>query len=163
LYSNLKEGEDMWILLIIGFVIPLVYIGHLMSKLDKFLGGEGIKAQDDTICSVAIVLGEADLAKQVTQLLQKAGVPVLTLTEPFLVQREQCFRYLLALSENDADNIVLCKIGKKVYNIEKIISLCNDRRNENMFMREKIRYLPGANVTAQLLYESVMNSAEVEM
>lgn len=153
----------MWILLIIGFMIPLVYIGHLMSKLDKFLGKEGIQAQDDAICPVAIIFGEANLAKQVTQLLKKDGVPVLTLTEPFLVQQEQCFRYLFALSENDADNIVLCKIGKKVYNIEKIISLCNDRRNEEMFMSEKIRYLPCENVTAQLLYESVLHSAEVEM
>ena len=153
----------MWILLIIGFVIPLVYIGHLMSKLDKFLGKEGIKAQDDAICPVAIVLGAADLAKLVTQFLEKDGIPVLTLTEPFLVQKEQCFRYLFALSENDADNLVLCKIGKKVYNIENIISLCNDRRNEGMFKSEKIRYLMGENVTAQLIYESVLHSTEVEM
>ena len=153
----------MWILLIIGFVIPVVYIGYLISKLDKFLEEEGIKVQDDTICPVAIVLGGADLAKQVTQLLQKDGISVLTLTEPFLVQQEQCFRYLFALSDNDADNIVLCKIGKKVYNIEKIISLCNDRRNEGMLMSEKIKYLTGANVTAQLIYERVLNSTEVEM
>ena len=32
----------MWILVIIGFAIPIVYIGHLMSKLDKFLEKEGI-------------------------------------------------------------------------------------------------------------------------
>lgn len=152
----------MWILLIISFVILLVYIGHLVSKLDKFLEKEGIKAQDDEIGPVAIVLGGDDLAKQVTQLLQKNGISVLSLIEPFMVQQEQSFRYLFALSENDVDNIVLCKIVKKVYNIENIISLCNDRRNEGLFMSEKIRYLSGENVTAQLLYEIVLHSAEVQ-
>jgi hypothetical protein len=153
----------MWILLIIAFLIPLVYIGHLMSKVDKFLGKGGLMVEDNVIRSVAIVLGGGDLAQQVIELLQKNGIPVLVLAEPFLVQQEHSFRYLFAMSESDADNIVLCKIGKKVYNLEKIISLCNDQRNEGMFISEKIRYLSGANVTAKLLYEIVLQETEVEV
>jgi hypothetical protein len=153
----------MWILLIVAFLIPLVYIGHLMSKVDKFLGEGGLMVENNEIPPVAIVLGEGALAQQVIKRLQKNGIPVLVLTEPFLVQQKQNFRYLFALSESDADNIVLCKIGKKVYNLEKTISLCNDKRNEGMFISEKIRYLSGANATATLLYEIVLQETEVEV
>ncbi|WP_291636236.1 hypothetical protein [Clostridium sp.] len=146
----------MWMLLVIGFLIPLVYIGHLMSKLDKFLEKGGFKIEDDEICPVAIVLGTTDIAKQIIDILHNNTIPILILAEPFLLEKEQSFRYLFALSESDMDNMVLCKIGKKVYNVEKIISLCNDRKNEGMFMSEKIRYMPRENITAQMIYQSVM-------
>jgi len=150
----------MLILLIISFLIPLVYIGHLMSKVDKFVKKGGF-IEDDVISPVAIVLGETDLAKQIIEHLQKNGIPVLTLLEPFLLEQEQNFCYLFALSENDVDNIVLCKVGKKVYSIEKIISICNDRRNDGMFISEGISYLPSEDVTAQMLYDVVMQENEV--
>ena len=152
----------MLILLIISFIVPLVYIGHLMSKVDKFMKKGGLMIEDDMISPIAIVLGGTDLAKQITELLQKNAIPVLTLLEPFLLEQEQKFCYLFALSENDVDNIVLCKVGKKVYNIEKIISICNNRRHDGMFMSEGIRYLPSEDVTAQMLYEVVLEETEVK-
>lgn len=153
----------MWILLVIGFLIPFVFIGHLMSKLDKFMEKGGLMVEENKICPVAIVLGRNNLAKEVIEILQENAIPVLILVEPLLLEQQQNFRYLFALSESDADNIVLCKIGKKVYGIDKIISLCNDRRNEAMFMSEKIRYLSGENITAQLLYEVLLQKTEVKL
>ena len=153
----------MKILLVISFFIPLVYIGHLMSKLDKFFAEGGFMLEDDERYPVAIVLGGTDLAKQVIELLQENKIPVLALSEPFLLQQEQSFRYLFALSKNDVDNIVLCKIGKKVYNIEKVISLCNDQGNKDMFISEKIRCLSSENITAQLLYDIIVKETEVKV
>jgi hypothetical protein len=153
----------MWMLLVIVFLIPLVYIGYLMSKLDKFLEKGGFKTKDDEICPVAIVLGTTDIAKQIIAILQNNTIPILILAEPFLLKQEQSFRYVFALSESDMDNMVLCKIVKKVYSVEKIISLCNDRKNEGMFMSEKIRYLLSENVTAQMIYQSVMQETEGEL
>lgn len=153
----------MWMLLVIVFLIPLFYIGYLMSKLDKFLEKGGFKTKDDEICPVAIVLGTTDIAKQIIAILQNNTIPILILAEPFLLKQEQSFRYVFALSESDMDNMVLCKIVKKVYSVEKIISLCNDRKNEGMFMSEKIRYLLSENVTAQMIYQSVMQETEGEL
>lgn len=153
----------MWILQLIGFLIPFIYIGYLMSKLDKFLAKGGLIIKEDEIYSSAIVLGETDIAKQTTELLQKNAVYVLTLKEPFLLEQEQNFGYLFALSDKDIDNIILCKVAKKVYSIEKIISLCNDGKNEGMFMSEKIRYFSGENITAEMLYHLVLQETEVKV
>lgn len=152
----------MWILLVISFLILLLYVGHLMTKLDKFLSKGGLMIEDDKIYPVAIVLGGTDVAKQIIGLLQKNSIPVLTLTEPFLLKQEQNFRYLFALSEKDVDNIILCNVGKKVYSIEKIVSLCNDRRNDGMFISEGIPYLPTEDVTAQMLYDAVLEEKELK-
>ena len=153
----------MRILLVIGFLIPVVYIGYLMTRLDKFMVEGGFQIEYNEMLPVAIVLGGNDLATQVSELLQKNGIPVLNLTEPFLLEQRQSFRYLFALSEKDVDNIVLCKVAKKVYGIEKIISLCNERRNDGMFISEGISYLPTEDVTAEMIYEFVVKDTEVRL
>lgn len=153
----------MWILLVVAFLIPLVYIGYLVSKLDMFLAQEVLENNNDKAFPVAIVLGETDLAKQIVKLLEKNRIQVLHITGPFLFKQEQNLQYLFALSENDADNIVLCEIGMKVYGIKDMISICNDRKDEGMFINEKIRYLLKDKVTVQILYNAVIQDAEVKL
>jgi hypothetical protein len=109
---------------------------------------------------LAVVMGETDLAKSMVDYLTVKEIPVFSLSEPVLLERGKNFDYLFALSGNDADNIVLCKIGRKVYCIDKIISLCNDRENERMFAKEKIRYLSGKDVKASMFFNAVLQKAE---
>jgi len=149
--------------MLLGFAILFIYFGYyIMAKLDDFIAAGGI-VSDDEIYPVAIVLGGTELAKQVSALLEKNNIHVLYLTEPFLIEQGHNFQYLFALSESDADNIVLCKIGFKVYGIEKMISFCNDSRNEGIFIREKIPHLTGKEITAQRLYEAVLQKREEKL
>jgi hypothetical protein len=152
----------MSILIIVSLLVPVIYLGYLLSKLDKFLEKGGFVMEKDETYPIAIVLGESNLAKQMTELLEKNKISVWPLKEPFLIEQEKSFQYIFALSESDADNIVLCKIGKKLFNVEQIISFCNERRNENMFINEKIRYLAGEDITAQMLYQVVLKETGVQ-
>ncbi|MEG0775487.1 hypothetical protein [Clostridium sp.] len=153
----------MWILVIATLLIPVIYIGYLVSNVDKFFAKGGFKSEEDNITSTAIVLGETDLAKEIIVLLKKNNIPVLNLVEPFILDKELNFRYLIALSEKDVDNLVLCKIGKKLYTLDKIISLCNDRKNERMFTNEKITYFLGEQATPQMLYQFLIKEDEVRI
>lgn len=112
---------------------------------------------------IAIVLGRTEYAKQLTLLLEEKGVQVVTLTEPFLLSREKNICYIFSLSESDADNIVLCKIGKKLYNIDNMIAICNDRINERMFISENIQYMLNEGVTAYSLYKAIQRDMEVRL
>lgn len=158
----MQVGENMWILLAICGLIPVVYLGHLLSKLDMFVAKGSVQIEN-SMTPTAIVLGETEQAKQITVLLEMNSILVFHLTEPFLFEPNQNFCYLFALSENDADNIVLCKIGKRVYSIEKMISLCNDRCNESMFIHEEIDYLSGEESTAQMIYQVLLPKANGKM
>ena len=153
----------MWLLLIISLLIPIVLIGYSISKVDLFLAKGGFTKEIEETRPTAIVLGKTELARQVTELLERNAIPVFRLTEPFLVDQTNNFCYLFALSKNDADNIILCKIGKRVYSIEKMISLCNDRMSEGLFMSEGIRYMAGNEVTAQNLYQAILPEMEAEL
>lgn len=152
----------MWVLLLVGFLIPLVSFGYLLSKLDVFLEKNSVKIDNDKLLPTAIVLGETELAKQTAKLLENKGIRVLSINEPFLLETGGSFCCLFALSEKDADNIVLCKVGKKIYDIEGIISVCNDRRDEGMFISENINYILNETATAELLYQNATQNLEVK-
>lgn len=151
----------MWVLLIASIMVAVGIIGYYIFKLDRFLEKDGFKKAKAENSPVAIVLGSSELTKEITGLLHQNTVEIFHITEPFLLEQGGSFRYLFALSEKDADNIVICKIGRRVYNIEQMISICNDRMNESMFINEGIRYMYGTQITAQKLYQSVMEEPGV--
>jgi hypothetical protein len=153
----------MWMLLFVGFIVPFIYFGYLLSKLDRFLAENSAVIEDENQGTAAIVFGETDLANQTEELFKRDKVRVLCLSEPFLLKQEPGFRYLLALSDNDADNLVLSKIGREVYGIENMIAICNERKNEGMFISEKIRYLSNREVTAGMLYQIVVQKTEAKL
>lgn len=151
----------MKILLIISFLIPLVYIGYLVSQLDKFLSGNTNTAANTINASSAVVLGSTDIAIKTVELLEDMEVQVVHLLDPFQLIKEQELCFLFALSDSDADNIAFCKLGKKLYCIESMISICNDKRNENMFISENIRYLLDGRISAAKLIKLVLQQSEV--
>lgn len=151
----------MKILLVISFLVPLIFIWYLISKLDDFLAGNNVPIISDSQSEIAIVLGSSRLAKRTTELLENMGIQVKHLTDPFQISQERNLCYLFAISESDADNIAFYKIGKKLYCIENLISVCNDRRNENMFINEKIKYLLIEKTSADELIQIVLQKPEV--
>ena len=149
----------MLLFLLIVFVILIICFGfYIMAKIDQFVVRAGNANEEYKSFPTAIVLGGTELANQVSLLLEKNKFHVMHLTEPYLMEREQNFVSLFALSENDADNIVLYKIGLKLYGIDQMISICNDSRNESIFTKEKISYLAGNEATAERIYETAFKN-----
>lgn len=136
----------MLLLIIIPFIALLIYIGHYISRLDTYLNSRGFISVNNVYPKSAIVFGNTGIAKQAAIHLEKSNIPVFALPEPYILERDKDFRYLLALSDNDADNLLMCKIGRKIYGIENMISLCNDTANASIFASEDICYM-----TAQAL------------
>lgn len=143
----------MKILLVICFLGPFIYFGYLMSRLDKFLENNAAAISDNSNSASAIILGRTDLAANTTKILEDNGIHVISLADPFQLIREQKLYYMLALSENDADNIAFCKLGKKLYGIDKIISLCNDKRNEYMFVSENLKYFLNKKTSVEDMFQ----------
>lgn len=150
----------MWLLLLLSILILVAFIGYFISKVDLFLDEGGFTKEYDEIPPAAIVMGGTEIARQVIELLEENKIPVFFLAGPFLFEQARKFRCLFALSEDDADNIILCKIGRKIYNIEKMICLCNDRKCEGLLKNEGIPYMPDSEATAQLLYQAVLQKTE---
>lgn len=151
----------MKILLVISFLAPLIYIWYFLSNLDEFLENKFVPVASTDGPASAIVLGSTNLAKKTTELLEDNELQVICLTDPFQLTQERELSYLFALSESDADNIAFYKIGKKLYFLKNLISICNDKRNENMFISEKINYLLVEKASADRLTQIVLQQPEV--
>ena len=152
----------MKILLVISFLVPLIFLGYLMSELDVFLSNNAIAIANADKSASAIVLGKNGLSEKIIELLKNKGLQVIHLTDPFQLIQERRLYYLFALSESDADNIAFCKIGKKLYGIENKISICNDKRNENMFISESINYVLKEKASADKLFQMVLQQPGVK-
>lgn len=151
----------MKILLILCFSAIFLCFGYfIMARIDSFLAQGGFEDDKNNVSPVAVVFGKTDLTKEVTSLLRNRRINVLQLNEPFMVEQGKSFCYLFALSDNDTDNIILCKIGGKIYGIEKMICICNDRVNIGIFKKEMVPYLLTEGTTAQMLYEAVLAMGE---
>lgn len=151
----------MKILLVIGFLIPLGYIWYIISKPGEFSGNKAVPIVSTDNSASAIVLGSTKLAKKTSELLEAKGFQVIHLTDPYQLTQEKELSYLFALSESDADNIAFCKIGEKLYCLKNLISICNDKRNESMFISEKINYLFVEKTSADKLIQIVLQQPEV--
>lgn len=148
----------MKILLIISVLVPFIFWGYLMMMLDNFLVNNATSIASAGRYASAIVLGNTDLARQTIKLLEEAGLQVIHLTDPYQLVQERKLCCLFALSTSDADNIAFYKIGKKLYCIDNEISICNDRRNESMFINENIKYLSLEGTAANELFQLVCNN-----
>lgn len=153
----------MKILLVMVFLVPFVYFGYLMTKLDNYLTHNSIAVTNSEENVQAVVLGKTSLAKEIIELLENEGMEVINLNDPYRLLQEQNLYYLFALSESDADNIASCKIGRKLYGIDAMISICNDSRNENMFISEGIDYVMGQKIEAGKILQTVLQQSEVKL
>jgi len=151
----------MKLLLVISFIIPLAFVWYLISKLGDFLESKGIQAAPEESES-SIVLGDTILAENISRMLEKEGIRVIRLTDPFQLIQTKELSYLFALSDSDADNIAFSKIGKRLYCIKKSIGICNDRKNEYMFISEKINYILIEEASPEKLIQLVQPEVECE-
>lgn len=150
----------MELFLVISLFIPVIIIGYYVSKLDNFMKKGGFKDPGETE-RAAIILGNGTIAEEVAGILQSKRIQAYRAAGPVMAENKRGhYDYLFALSDNDADNIVVCKICKKVYSVEKIISLCNDRLNEALFMSEGIPFIHGRYAKAEELCRLVTDETE---
>lgn len=145
----------MLIVLLVACLIPVIYLGYLVSRFDSFVESGGFVNANGSSAQV-LVVGDTELAKQIVDALRANDITTALMTQPHLFKDELTFDCLVALFENDVDNILTCRIGYQVYSVEHIISLCNDRKTEWSFKRENIPYLFREGITPQIIVQSVL-------
>ncbi len=150
----------MWFLVIaLCIVIPFVCIEHLMPRVERFFETSEFE-ENSSGRYMALVIGKNELADETVRLLKVQNIRVLLEAEPFMPGQNQEFHYIFALSDNDVDNILMCRIGKKTYNINNIIGLCNDIRNERIYKSEGIPFFYNKDITAKAIIQTILQEKE---
>ncbi|MBO1700065.1 hypothetical protein HJW21_25565, partial [[Clostridium] symbiosum] len=69
------------------------------------------------------------------------GVEAVYIEDVCIRENWEQVRYIIALSESDADNLSICNLMKKMYGTEYLFSVCNEAINESVYYRFHIRIL----------------------
>ena len=111
-----------------------IYGMHIMKKMDQFLA-----ANKETKYSVpaeqecALVFGNGKAVKQICAVLKEHYIRPVCVREVGFKREEGCIRYMIAVSALDVDNLTMCRLAGKFYDLRGVYSICNEEMNRNMY------------------------------
>lgn len=124
-------------LLVLLFAVAFILLGYFfMDKVDKFIEDGDIRLRDPykEYCNgykihdnVILIYGKNDFSKLVIALCESKGYSYVAISESEQINKDLNYICLLALSYNDADNLMISSIGLKIYSIPKTVAMCNNK------------------------------------
>lgn len=139
------------------FFLGFVFINKLSVIINPNEFNNAFNEQQYTFSEKALILGNINIADEIVAGLKKQNITAKIIQDMFQLEITESFDYLIALSENDLDNLMICSICKQFMGINKDISICNLAYNKKIYEDNKIPYLLKENLTADLVVSSLLN------
>ncbi|MFH1215682.1 MAG: NAD-binding protein [Pseudomonadota bacterium] len=103
--------------------------------------------------------------EEASELSQRLGVPVLggDATDPQILEEAGAYQAdaVLALTPYDEDNLAVCQIAGKMYNVPRTIALVNDPENEDIFHKLNVSVAISATRILSILLEEQAGFEEI--
>lgn len=127
-------------LLIILATIGYIIFGYfIMNKVDIFIAKNVVNPKIDDIDKKStsrknlLLFGNNELVKSVIKYCSDKNIGLKFIEYYNELDFGYEYSLLLALSNNDVDNLMISAIGKKVCSIPHIVSLCNNNENLKIY------------------------------
>lgn len=98
-----------------------------------------------------LIYGEEAKSKEICDLLATHNITSETLIDIEKLDKSYPYKYLLAVYNEDLDNLVACSIAAKIMGITKIIALCNNQYNNKIYEENHIYYLSSDASTSEIV------------
>lgn len=123
-------------------VLLYIYGMYLMNKIDRFLE---VNHRQEPVCPVcrdnAIVFGSGKAVKQICEILREHKVHPVCVKEVGFKREEGNIRYIITVSASDVDNLTMCRLAGKFYDLRGSYSICNEEENRHMYKRAAVDVL----------------------
>lgn len=133
------------ILLICIMLSGALYGWFLMFRIDRFTVEEHqlkeFSPSEEEKRPLAVIFGERNRTKEAGSWFEKKGLEVAYIEEICLCKEWENVQWVVALSEEDTDNLSVCSLFRKMYYSVNVCSICNEKVNESVFRRFGIRVL----------------------
>lgn len=119
-----------------------IYGMHLMKKIDQFLAAKNEPQHfiyEEQDC--ALVFGNSRAVKQICSVLKEHHIRPVCVREVGFKREEGCIRYMIAVSALDVDNLTMCRLAEKFYDLRGVYSICNEEMNRNMYRNAGVNVL----------------------
>ena len=138
----------MTVLLIITILAAVVGGYCVMGRLDRFLGaGSPTEAARVEQESVVLLFVSGDGGPSAEAALLGKGIPYLSTPEPEVPDGIRVMT-VLAFSENDLDNLLLCSKVRHLYPQAGLVARCNDLLYLGIFKETGVRRILTGRLTA---------------
>lgn len=141
----------MTLIIIFSTIVFFIFGYVVMSNIDRFLDkniqttedyfmDEGIIDKEEEQKNI-LIFGDNKISTLIKDYCEAQNYVFKVIADIDNIDKRYKYLSLFALSNNDADNLMLSSIGHKVYSIPHIITLCNSRDNlkvYNEFNFEKV-------------------------
>ena len=113
---------------------------YLMGRIDKFLNTRTLADTAHEDCEkVLLYASEKDYAALKSSLMSN-NIPVLSTGEPDIPENARIIA-VLAISNNDLDNLLLCNKAKHLFPDAYLVAKCNDAVYQDIFRDTGVQHI----------------------
>lgn len=134
----------MLIILMVG-VILLGF--RIMARIDTFIENGGFEERQAVQINKILMFGEQNIVHDISCNLMENNIPYCITKEPD-VPENTAFHIVMALSDNDMDNLLLCNKAIHIYPHALTIAKCNDHIYKNVFDSVGIGHILSGPITS---------------
>jgi len=138
------------------FFLGFVFINKLSVIVNPRKFNNSFHDQRYQFSEKALIFGNINIIDEIAADLKKRNILSKIIQDTSQLEYTESFDYLIALSEHDLDNLMVCSICKKFMGINQDIAICNLNYNKKVYEDNKILYLLKENLTADLVVLSLL-------
>lgn len=149
----------MTMVFVISGILYVFCVGYyFMKKVDlweekKILLPASAKEQAESAPCRIILFGERAQTESLGKYFEEKKLITIS-TEDIAFQRDwKDVQYIIALSESDLDNLSFCNIGKRLYQLKKTFSVCNEAENKKLFAKNNIYVMDRKEIGQEKIYQ----------
>ncbi|MGD9568271.1 MAG: hypothetical protein AB7V48_08085 [Sedimentibacter sp.] len=104
----------------------------------------------------ALILGDDATCRKISDLLKKHNISTDILNDIDDIDKSYPYKYILALFNDDLENLTACSIAANIMEVDNIIAICNKQYNQKIFDENHITSLR-SNTSATEIVSLLLN------
>lgn len=138
------------VLMIAIFLIGFVFIDKIYSIANpvEFNGDTYYLSAADNNLTDVLIYGDSDFCIDISDALKQNNLYSEILYDINKLDKSCSYKFLVAVSKSDLDNLTICAIGTKMMGINKVLAICNQQYNKKIYEENHIQYLSANCISA---------------
>jgi len=149
------------VLLIAVFLLGFVFIDKIYSIANPVDYNDDTFYQFSDYNSLADALiygdGDSNFCTDICDVLKQYNINSEIINDIDILNKSCSYKYLIAVSKSDLDNLTICAIGTKMMDINNVLAICNQQYNKNIYEENHITYLTRDVLSAIDIARTLLN------
>lgn len=150
------------ILMISLFFIGFVFINkiHSIANPVGFNEEEFYHSASKSNLTDVLIYGDSDFCMEISDALKQNKLYSEVLYDINKLDKSCSYKFLVAVSKSDLDNLTICAIGTKMMGINKVLATCNQQYNKKIYEENHIPYLSANFISASDIALTLLKLSE---